>query len=143
MENGGRVVLRLGELQVQGVDLLGADIAREKWGVAGAEAGPGAGTKLAGVSADVFQADDSIELGIADAETIVGGIGRVQSVKVQVSAIRRPGYIADQSLRGEELPPLPGLCVEEQQFAGVVRKSNDKAAIRRPTGTKDSLRTSE
>ncbi len=86
---------RLGEFDIEGVDFLGADVAGEERGLPRAYAGPGARAKLAWECADLFQVDDAIELGIADAKPKVSRVRCIQSVKVNVRAILRPGHIPD------------------------------------------------
>jgi len=123
-----------GELQVEGVDLLGADVTGEQGDFAGAETGPRARTERVAIEPNFLQVNHLFHFGVTDAETKVARIAVQEGVEIHRGTIWRPSQVAKRIQAGPEFAPLLVLHLVKHEL--VVACGGDRqnvAAVRRPS----------
>src|ERR1700722_3148349 len=120
----------LGKLQVESVNLLGADVAGGDRNSTWREARPRARTELITVAANFGQVGKFFDFPVTDAQAEESGVVLQDRVEVDVVAVARPSEIAEGTLLRVHLPPLLGLGVVEHQSVVARGDGNDVASIR-------------
>lgn len=108
----------LRKLQIEGVNLPGADVAGNQRNLAGRgrEPGPGAGAELAAELPYFLQVGHFFEFRVADSQAKIPVIAFQHGVEINIGAVLRPGQVAKEVRGGVQLAPLFGLHVVEHQF---------------------------
>src|SRR5579863_3527584 len=87
----------LRRLPVEGVDFLGTDVAQRERRIVGGKSGPRA-ERPGSQPPQVLQAAHTLQLVVADAETVERPLASDIAVKVEVLSVPRPIYITNRHL---------------------------------------------
>src|SRR5580693_10644075 len=133
--------VELRELQVEGVNLFVADVANEEGRAVRRNAGPR--TKWAVVATDVADFHDCLQAQVGEAKAIEGGLLHQERIEEDTFSVVRPFHIANGPKAPGNDCPLSGSKFVEEKIIVVRVRSQEVAAIGRPTRTTDAIRAGE